>query len=138
MSYHIRWHDTQQQILMVTVHGELAHDEVYQVFEQVVDILDASPQPIVVIYDIGQLKLTFQIDIAMLGKIFRTRITNHPKRLCAYFANPNLRAKVVLDVARRLFPKMTRTIYTTESVTEALAAAELRLKAASGEMPVTA
>lgn len=138
MSYHIRWHDTQQQILMVTVYGELTPDELFQVFDEVVDVLDASTQPIAIIYDIGQLKLTFQIDIAMLGKIFRTRITNHPKRLCAYFANPNLRAKVVLDVARRLFPKMTRTIYTTESVIEALATAENRLTAAVSEMPVTA
>jgi hypothetical protein len=138
MSYHLRWHDERQQILMVTVYGEITHSEIFQVFEDVIDVLDASPQPVVVIYDIGQLKLTFQIDIAMLGKIFRTRITDHPKRVCAYFANPNLRAKVVIDVARRLFPKMTRTIYALDSVAEALIAAEQRLKSPVQGMPITA
>ncbi len=138
MSYQINWHDERQRILMVTVSGEISHDDVYRVFNHVVDILDASPQPIVVIYDIGQLKLTFQIDIVMLVKIFRTPITDHPKRLFAYFARPNVRAKVVLDVARRVFPKMTRTIHTTDSVAEALTAAEQRLQSLRLDVPITA
>jgi hypothetical protein len=127
MNYELRWHDEHQQILLVAINDEITYEMLYQMFEDCADSLDTVTHPVAVVFDLSNLKLVFKVDITALGKITRMRFTTHPNRLCSYFANPNLRSRVIIDVARRMFPRMMQTVYTSRSLDEALAAVEQML-----------
>lgn len=131
MTYNIRWYDDNRQILLVTFGDEVTYQSLYEMFEACVACLDTIAHPVVIVHDLSQLRIVFSVDIVALGKITRMRITEHPNRLCSYFANPNVRAKVILDVARRLFPSLMRTVYNASSLDEALEAAHKKLAQAS-------
>jgi len=133
MTHDVRWYDDAKQIIYVTLRDAISYEELYGVFDACVSLLNTVSNPTVIVHDLTGLKSVFSVNVVALGKIPQHPLTDHPNRLCSYFAGPNLRSKVILDVAQRLFPRMMSSVYTTETVESALIAAQEKLSQASSK-----
>lgn len=127
MSYYVNWHDDTKQILLITFGDEVTYPILFQLYEDCANLLDTVSHPVVLVHDLKQLRLVMKIDIATMAKLPRMRIIQHPNWLHSYFANPNARSKIIIDVVNRLFPGMMRKTEVIESVEAAIAAAQTKL-----------
>jgi hypothetical protein len=127
MTHDVRWYDDAKQIIYVTLRDAISYEELYGVFDACVSLLNTVSNPTVIVHDLTGLKSVFSVNVVALGKIPQHPLTDHPNRLCSYFAGPNLRSKVIIDVTKRLFPAMMSNVYTTETVEIAVTAAREKL-----------
>ncbi len=124
MNYDIRWHDDNKEIILVTFGREVTYPMLYEIYEKCAELLDTVSHPVALVHDMNDLELVFKIDVPALAKLPRMRIIRHPNWHASYFANPNGRSQIILDVASRLFPHMMRKTYARPTLAAALASAE--------------
>lgn len=129
MSYNLRWHDENRQIILVMFGDEVTYQMLYQLYEECAAMLDTVSHSVILVHDLTQLRLVMKIDIAAMAKLPRMRIIQHPNWWGSYFANPKAQSKIILDVASRLFPSMMRATYTADTVEAALVEAQAKLAA---------
>jgi hypothetical protein len=127
MTHDVQWYDDAKQIIYVALRESISYEGLYQMLDACVSLLNEVSHPVAIVHNLADLRLVFNLDVVSLSKIPRHPIANHPNRLCSYFASPNLRSKVIIDVTKRLFPAMMSNVYTTETVESAVTAAREKL-----------